>query len=35
MNITAIQGDNQAECPKCGSYFHVGFLKLHILRCNG
>ena len=30
-----MQGDNQVMCPKCGSYFHQGFLKIHISRCKG
>ena len=35
INITALNGDNQLECPKCNSYFHKGFLYFHLTKCVG
>ncbi|KXZ64707.1 hypothetical protein AVENLUH7437_01821 [Acinetobacter venetianus] len=35
MNITAVMGDNQAECPKCYSYFHYQYLPFHMTKCQG
>lgn len=35
MNITAIQGDNQLECPKCLSLFHSQYLYFHMSKCKG
>jgi len=33
--ITAFNGDNQVECPKCLSYFHQQYLPFHISKCEG
>lgn len=34
-DITAFNGDNQAECPKCYSYFHRQYLPFHMSKCVG
>ena len=35
MKYVFMNGDNQAECPKCGSYFHYQYLPFHMSKCEG